>query len=711
MRPHKKITRWTSPPWRTDEATDNGFRPPRCSLRTLEGSHAEAIIERLERRWPGVGPFSGIGEVALKRQGFARRVSATVAADQGIRPLSVSPVFVDYFHIPEMVAGLEWRLRHMVEHPVQVRQIDGVRVIMVLGTLLAVQWPSGQFSTFAWESDQSSRSGMRMFMIPTEQVVIQGVPCQWLWLERLMKGFEIELRDEIVHEGHLTESEFEDRTRAFRTYMKGLTKVMRHRLRVMPAYRSMRQRIAAEMKLDPVALELAHRIADAPAQLYRHLTMFSSYNRAVEHRELLLKVQAETPHLFTFYAGMLEDEYFPAEGEPLQRLRNQLHDDFDGHGPYRLLLKTPPRAFVLMRRFIAHLQHENYLDWLRLLHGLSPSRPVPEWLLRILVSQFGNERQRVHLYARRFLSDMPLWAFVVRHWAHVEQQPKEASLEEIRDVALWIIDGPLITLDRRQRQRGWEGLVKDARSWLRERQAESNKTPLPHASRIPVRRWEGWSLAPLTTEFEVWQEGTLMGHCLGRPNGPKVRATTWFASLQHEGKRVLSCQFEIIDKRHKLVTSFGRFNATPTAEERRSLGSLLKLGTNDKRKRPAKLRGTDIAARLETEAGQSNSQNQTFSPEVSPPEVHPLDGCSIVRHVAAHGTAILRYPDEVLDELFGPEGDEHQAILHRQPINFGALAVAQVMPANTEAANESCGSPHRMVRTVSNLNLASSHGC
>jgi hypothetical protein len=705
LRPHQKITRWTSPPWRTDETSADGYRPPRRSLRTLEGSHAQAIIERLERRWPGLGPLTGISEVALKRRGFVRHLTATDAAARGIRPLSVHPADA-CFHIPEMVAGLEWRLRHLVEHPVQACQIDGVRVVLALGTLLTVQWPSGQFSTFAWESDSSSRSGMRMFRMSTEQVVLQGVPWQWLWLDRLMSGFESELRAELVRQGRLTDAELSNLPQAFKSYMKDLTKVMKHRLRVMPAYRSMRQRIAAELKLDPVALDLAHRIADAPAQLQRHLTMFSSYNRAVEHKELLLKVQAEAPHLFTFYAGMLEDEYFPTEGEPLQRLRNQLHDEFDGHGPYRLLLKTPPRQFVLMRRFIAHLQHENYLDWLGLLHGLSPVRPVPEWLLRILVSQFGNERQRVHLYARYFWSDMPLWVFVVSHWVLLEQQPDEASLEEIRDVASWIIDGPAITLDRRQRQRGWEGLVKDARSWLRERQAESNKTPLPHARRIAVRRWEGWSLVPLTTEFEIWQEGTLMGHCLGRPNGPIDRGTTWFASLQHEGKRVLSCQFVTVDKRHNLVTAFGRFNATPTPEERRSLGSLLKLGTNDKRKRPAKPSGTDSAAELENEAGQGSVQFVATSSALTQSAVHPLDECAIVRRVATHGTSVLRCSDDVMNELDALEGVQLNANPQTQPNSVVAVGVMQVVPAQTEAANETLDRPAHPVCAVSHLNLA-----
>lgn len=559
------------------EPFPKAVRSERCSLRRLETASEWEVIGRLKRRWPGLGPATGIDEKELKKQGFSRYLVVQMGADLGIRPLPMHPADA-CFHIPEMVAGLEWRLRHLIEHPAQVGRIDGVRVIKVLGSLVVVRWPSGQLATFGWDLGMDIDGPMSMCLVPAEQVVLQGLPWRWLWLARLMQGFQIELRAELIRQGRMSESELNQRPQAFESYLRDLTQVMRHRLRALPAYRSMRQRIATQLQLDPVALSLSRRIADAPAQLRHHVTMVSSYNRAVEHKDLLLQVQAETPHLFTFYAGMLEDEEFPRHGEPLQRLRDQLAKDLGGRSQYRLLLKTPPRRFVLMRRFIAHLQHENYQDWLRLLHGLSPAKRIPEWLLRILVSQFGNERQRVHLYAKRFWADMSLWAFAVRHWVHLEHEPDEAALAEIRQVALWIVDGPEIELDRRQRQQGWVGLVERAQAWLEAAQLERDQTPIPHAARIPVRQWQDWSLVPLATDFELWQEGTLMGHCLGRYNGPKSGPGTWFASLQHGGKRVLTCQFETQGKRHQLVTALGRFNAKPTPQERLGLSDVLKHG-------------------------------------------------------------------------------------------------------------------------------------
>lgn len=537
-------------------------------------------MDRLHRRWPGLGPITGIGEKVLKRHGFTRHLPAQVAAERGIRPLPMHPADA-CFHIPEMVAGLEWRLHRLIEHPVQVRLIDGVRVTVILGSLLVVRWPSGQLATFGWDGDPLRDTGMRMVRVPVDQVVLQGIPWQWLWLKRLMLGFEIELRAELVRLGQMTEADLIARPQAFKGYLRDLMQVMRRRLAPMPAYRRMRQRIMDALDLDPVALSLSHRIADAPAHRGRHMTMVSSYNRAVAHRELLGKVQSETPRLLTFYAGMLEDEDFPLDGEPLQRLRDQLHDHFDSHGPYRLLLKTSPRTFVLMRQFIANLQHENYRDWLRLLHGLSPSKPIPSWLLRILVSQFGNERQRVHLYARRFWPRMSLWAFMVKHWVAVTESA-EGDLAGIGQVALWIVDGPDDVLDRRQRQQGWAGLLERARAWLATEQQDRDQTPLPLASQIRPRHWEEWTLVPLATQHALWEEGTHMGHCLGRDNGPKPGASTWFASLQCLGKRVLTCQFETTDGRHRLVTAMGRFNATPTPEEKQMLSQVLRHGVNAK---------------------------------------------------------------------------------------------------------------------------------
>lgn len=505
----------------------------RRSLRQLETASEWDILGRIRRRWPAMVPMTGIGDTALGKQGFTRLLSAAEAAAKGIRGLPMHPADA-CFHLPEMVAGLEWRLRHLVEHPVQVRLIDGVRVVLVLGSLLVIKWPSGQLATFAWKGDPLRDTELSMFRMSADQVALQGMPWRWMWLGRLMNGFEIELRAELVKQGRMTDSELNVLPQAFEGYLQDLSKVMRHRLSALPAYRVMRQRIAAALNLDPVALGLAHRISDAPAHLSQHLTMVSSYNRAVQHRALLLQVQADAPRLFSFYAGMLEDEGFPRQGEPLEKLRNALYDNLGTHGPYRTLLKTDPRQFVLMRRYIANLQHENYQDWLYLLHKLSPFKPIPAWLLRILVSQYGNERQRVHLYARRFMPRMPVWTFFVNHWANVEH-PGEADLAEIGQVALWGVDGPDRHLDRRQRQQGWPGLVERARSWLEAQQRERSQKPLVLASRIRTRVRGDWALEPLKTDHALWQEGTLMGHCLGRPNGPEAGPRTWFARVRLQG--------------------------------------------------------------------------------------------------------------------------------------------------------------------------------
>lgn len=573
-----KPTRRMPPQFTEDAPWPRRVNLARCSLRQLEMASEWDVLERVKRRWRGMAPITGIGDTALRKQGFERHLSAPAAAEKGIRVLPMHPADA-CFHLPEMVAGLEWRLRHLIEHPVQVRLIDGVRVMLILGSLLVIKWPSGQLATFAWQGDPTRDTELSMFRMSTDKVALQGTPWRWMWLGRLMQGFVIELRVELVKQGRMTDSELNVLPQAFEGYLQDLSKVMRHRLSALPAYRVMRQRIAAALDLDPVALALAHRISDAPAHLGHDLTMVSSYNRAVQHRELLLQVQAEAPRLLTFYAGMLEDEAFPREGEPLERLRNCLHHDLGTHGPYRMLLKTDPRQFVLMRHFIANLQHENYQDWLYLLHKLSPFKPIPAWLLRILVSQYGNERQRVHLYARRFQPSMPLWTYLVKHWVDVEH-PSEADLAEIGQVALWIVDGPDRHLDRRQRQQGWAGLVERAGAWLAEQLRERNQAPLALASRIRTRTWEDWTLVPLTTDHALWQEGTLMGHCLGRNNGPKAGRTTWFGSLQHLGKRVLTCHFETANGRHRLVTALGRFNARPTPEERRVLSQLLKHGVN-----------------------------------------------------------------------------------------------------------------------------------
>lgn len=482
------------------------------------------------------------------------------------------------YHIPEMVAGLEWRLRHLVEHPAQWRLIDGQRVNLILGSLVVVQCPSGQLSTFGWDVDVVHRSEMQMVCIPADRVALKGMPKGWVWLARLMQGFEIELRIELLRLGRMTEAEVCQGSNGFNGYLQAIGAVMKHRLAALPHYRSMRQRIAASVELDPATLALACRIADTPAHLGYHTVMVSTYNRAVAHKDLLQQVWREHPHLLTFYAGMLEDKMFPSQGEPLQRLRRRLHDHLGSHGPYRLLLKTGPRQFALMRRFTAYLRHENYQDWLRLMHGLSPQEPVPMWLMRVLVSKFGNERQRMHLYAPHFWPRLPLWAQLVHQWVHVTQ-PSATELTDIDQVARWIVDGPCDDLDRRQRQQGWAGLHERAAAWHEMKARPVDPTPLPLASRLFVRHWEDWSLVPLCTDQALREEGELMGHCLGREHGPQPGPTTWFASLRHQGKRVLSCHFEERNGRRHLVTALGRFNVQPTHEQSRMLRQVLKRGT------------------------------------------------------------------------------------------------------------------------------------
>ena len=142
-------------------------------------------------------------------------------------------------------------------------------------------------------------------------------------------------------------------------------------------------------------------------------------------------------------------------------------------------------------------------------------------------------------------------------------------------VAGWISDpkGPA-KFDTCQRALGFEHLVKKARAWERNCSAwvsaHNELLPVWHAP-ISDQQWEVRFLKDRTS---FWNEGTEMGHCLGRRGGPSISADRLYGSVYFEGKHIGTALYAGHDDQWGLSEAHGKFNRPLSEQELRALRTL-----------------------------------------------------------------------------------------------------------------------------------------
>lgn len=215
-----------------------------------------------------------------------------------------------------------------------------------------------------------------------------------------------------------------------------------------------------------------------------------------------------------------------------------------------------------------------WLDLLQLHCLLGGGAPAPRPLLDLVMCQFGNQYSQRRTYFTPVQRAQHAWA----HFGDLWRQAPPANENELCDwamVAGWIADrtGPS-RFDPRQRTLGFGHLVKKARAWEGKRSASvSMQNGLLPVWRDAVSD-DGWELRFLKDRVACWNEGTAMGHCLGRRGGPSLELNKLFASVYFEGRHTGTAFYSGQGNQWTLTEAHGKFNRPLSTLELRALRRL-----------------------------------------------------------------------------------------------------------------------------------------
>ncbi|MEO8487234.1 MAG: PcfJ domain-containing protein [Betaproteobacteria bacterium] len=316
--------------------------------------------------------------------------------------------------------------------------------------------------------------------------------------------------------------------------------------------------IAEALGFEPLYVAMAR---DIPADPGLPTASLAAYNRVLRHADAFHQLLDDNEELIPLY-GLFCDLYdFPADGEPLARLRRFLASHgcspslwrrLAGRwrmGRYREAIDALPMLCVGV----------SFLMVYRIVDALGPEHDPPEWLVTELA------RARIRPVAGNLFAE-PLAAarrMAVLH-SRADEDTREAMREMAEMVVRWSDEDPRVRPGDFARMT-WPGLARRARLHAEPRHGDETLFEVPFGA----LETHGYRVAALASSAALWNEGYEMRHCIGR-HVAQCATGRWFAcSIRRVdgGKDRWTASF-IIARRWKLdqISGFANARATPAAK-------------------------------------------------------------------------------------------------------------------------------------------------
>lgn len=458
------------------------------------------------------------------------------------------------------------RIHEMLKDPVQAFTWRGnKRVLNVLRSWVLVVWPDGRITPLQWQT--SSCGVVRLAPVPFKGLNLARLASEGGWLSVICEGILWELAHARLHFGQLTQPHAHGASdlQTFENWREPL----------LAKVRGMRldSWIQARLELDAQAVTFAQGAYGLKHHGRANEVTVDSYNWVLEHWMELDTLQREAPNLLGFFPLAAREAGIGTSYEVTHQLKRMLTRAV-GRKAWLLMLRHGRHLFVEVRERYGVSDMTAWLDLLQLHSLLGGDAPAPAPLLDLVMRQFGNRFSQRRKYFTPVQRALQAW----EHFGELWRKSPPANERELDDWALvagWIADpmGPC-RFDARQRALGFEHLVKKARAWERSRSAlvATHNEPLPvwHA---PVRD-QLWELRFLKDRMAFWNEGTAMGHCLGRRGGPTVGADKLFASVYFQGRHIGTALYTGHARQWALAEAHGKFNRPLAAQELHALRKL-----------------------------------------------------------------------------------------------------------------------------------------
>jgi hypothetical protein len=426
-------------------------------------------------------------------------------------PRSLQPV-----HDPAFVERWLRAIVGALVQPVEVCQLEGHRCVHILGQAVFARDAEGLWHCYLWEVIDGRAA---LELAPPSQVVIDGAPYRWHWLDRFEHVFAEALRKQHP----------QSRARAA-GYASWVFQCFRARLRRGHLLQHARRRIAEALDLDPQVLGLARRAALRTDNSVRAW----DYNRVVRYRAHLEKVAAEAPRLLSTCFAWLDD--IEADVEPAAALRRIFIRGGVSPAAWRLLHQQGVRRLKPLLEFYSCDTAAALLDLLRIVGGLGATQIPPTWLLRSMLYRFGNFGQRRHTYCARLAGLMPSLRRITALAERAGTAETAAMKEGIYRVVSWLSEDESAMRHGQARKATWRWFERRSAEWQEREGERARGNDVVWPAPFHELRFEQHRVVALRTRFALWEEGRQMRHCAASLAARCERGETLLASVRREGR-------------------------------------------------------------------------------------------------------------------------------------------------------------------------------
>lgn len=308
---------------------------------------------------------------------------------------------------------------------------------------------------------------------------------------------------------------------------------------------------------DPSLLAIARRIRTHPWAMPGTLL---AYNQVAKHRDEFRRLDADNPSLHTLYAAFRDDERFPAQGEPIARLRRFLARFGISPALWRRIAAPGCGERFLPAEEVGFNAPDQVMRSLLAADMFGPEFDPPRWLIAPLVAEW--ESIGVRMFARR-----PRLRPALRRIALLQQRatPRERDLMVNTAPAVigWLVE--LGGIDARIARRAtWSGLFDAA---MGERSAHGGRL---HRWTSPFARLvvEKHDVVALADSDALRDEGRAMRHCIETyvERCRQGHGLVFSIRAPDENRTRWTASFEGYDGSWRLDSVRGYRNAMPTDE-------------------------------------------------------------------------------------------------------------------------------------------------
>lgn len=439
------------------------------------------------------------------------------------------------FHSESLMHLLWTRLLRAIESPVETLQLTkGWRALQVTGCAIFVQAPDSQIQVMLWQRDD--RAECSLLKVQPQTVMLTETPYRMLWLERLEDLSVVSICRFHERQGLVLTID------AAKKYAHWMFQRFARRLHQHVDLRRMRQRCAQALNLKAELFQAAHRLS-LISKAKRKASM-ADYNSAVQHATAILKLQQDSPAMLRLYVALCNQPGFPAQGEPLARIRQHLRVlNFSGN-VWRLAVKKGARLLLPMREFYSSGARESVNDYLCILEQLHVEADDTPTALRLLFSEFGHDNARRTTYWPKLQPHQAAFVHLLRVIralppAHLPAEGQTAV------VVRWIVSKNIKGWNRAQRQRGWPWLLASAQAWqtfeLSQQEANPTQWMVPFGTLV----WAGLTFTALKNAADLILEGHQMRNCAATYTGFCLAGKVLLVAVAlATGKRIATASFK-----------------------------------------------------------------------------------------------------------------------------------------------------------------------